>query len=190
MDTHCVTAFQSYTAIQRYTRLYTIQLYSAIHYTTSTTPLWGKRPQRTRSRSLAPPSPNWQPVPMLPPGGGGGPSCAARRALRLCVGIRRGWHGAQKRHFWVFQLVLVRGSSSPFQGGLLEFIHLPLCSVHFSGNTCKILRLSRWTTARRRHADKRRHTHCCHCRSRGPCTWQSLATTAMRSTSRPLRSTW
>ena len=36
-DTHCVTALHSYTAIQRYI----IQLYSAIHYTTSTTPLWG-----------------------------------------------------------------------------------------------------------------------------------------------------
>jgi hypothetical protein len=31
-DTHCVTALHSYTAIQRYI----IQLYSAIHYTTST----------------------------------------------------------------------------------------------------------------------------------------------------------
>ena len=39
-DTHCVTALQSYTAIQRDTTLYSIQLYSAIHYTTSTTPLW------------------------------------------------------------------------------------------------------------------------------------------------------
>ena len=40
-DTHCVTALHSYTATQRYTALYIIQLYSAIHYTTSTTPLWG-----------------------------------------------------------------------------------------------------------------------------------------------------
>jgi hypothetical protein len=39
-DTHCVTALHSYTAIQRYTALYIIQLYSAIHYTTSTTALW------------------------------------------------------------------------------------------------------------------------------------------------------
>ena len=38
-DTHCVTALQSYTAIHRYTVLYIIQLYIAIQYTTSTTPL-------------------------------------------------------------------------------------------------------------------------------------------------------
>ena len=31
---------RSYTAIQRYTALYTIQLYIAIHYTGYTTPLW------------------------------------------------------------------------------------------------------------------------------------------------------
>ena len=42
-DTHCVTALQSYTAIQRDTTLYSIQLYSAIHYTTSTTPLCARR---------------------------------------------------------------------------------------------------------------------------------------------------
>jgi hypothetical protein len=35
-DTRCVTALHSYTAQQRYTALYIIQLYSAIHYTTST----------------------------------------------------------------------------------------------------------------------------------------------------------
>ena len=34
-------AIQLYSAIQRYTALYIIQLYIAIHYTTSTTPLWG-----------------------------------------------------------------------------------------------------------------------------------------------------
>ena len=40
-DTRCVTALQSYTAIQRYTALYiAIQLNIAVHYTTSTTPLW------------------------------------------------------------------------------------------------------------------------------------------------------
>ena len=39
-DTRCLTALHSYTAIQRCTALYIIQLYSAIHYTTSTTPLW------------------------------------------------------------------------------------------------------------------------------------------------------
>jgi hypothetical protein len=33
-------AIQLYSAIQRYTALYIIQLYIAIHYTTSTTPLW------------------------------------------------------------------------------------------------------------------------------------------------------
>ena len=33
-------AIQLYSAIQRYTTLYSIQLYSAIHYTTSATPLW------------------------------------------------------------------------------------------------------------------------------------------------------
>jgi len=38
-DTRCVTALHSYTAQQRYTVLYIIQLYSAIHYTTSTIPL-------------------------------------------------------------------------------------------------------------------------------------------------------
>ena len=36
-------AIQLYSAIQRYTALYIIQLYIAIHYTTSTTPLWGRR---------------------------------------------------------------------------------------------------------------------------------------------------
>ena len=35
--THGVKAFQSYTAKQRYTALYSIQLYIAIHYTPSTT---------------------------------------------------------------------------------------------------------------------------------------------------------
>ena len=39
-DTRWVKAFQSYTAKQRYTALYSIQLYIAIHYTPSTTPLW------------------------------------------------------------------------------------------------------------------------------------------------------
>ena len=39
-DTHGVKALQSYTAIQRYTALYSIQPYIAIHYTPSTTPLW------------------------------------------------------------------------------------------------------------------------------------------------------
>ena len=38
-DTHCVTALQSYTAIQRYTALYIIQLYIAVHYTTYATSL-------------------------------------------------------------------------------------------------------------------------------------------------------
>ena len=38
--THRVKAFQSYTAEERYTTLYSIQLYIAIHYTPSTTPLW------------------------------------------------------------------------------------------------------------------------------------------------------
>ena len=38
-DTRWVKAFQSYTAKQRYTALYSIQLYIAIHYTPSTTPL-------------------------------------------------------------------------------------------------------------------------------------------------------
>ena len=37
--TRGVKEFQSYTAKQRYTALYSIQLYSAIHYTTSTSPL-------------------------------------------------------------------------------------------------------------------------------------------------------
>ena len=32
MDTHCVMAVQSYTAIQRDTTLYNLQLYIAIHY--------------------------------------------------------------------------------------------------------------------------------------------------------------
>ena len=36
-DTRWVKAFQSYTAKQRYTALYSIQLYIAIHYTPSTT---------------------------------------------------------------------------------------------------------------------------------------------------------
>ena len=39
-DTRWVKAFQRYTAKQRYTALYSIQLYIAIHYTPSTTPLW------------------------------------------------------------------------------------------------------------------------------------------------------
>ena len=34
------SCIQLYSAIQRYTALYIIQLYSAIHYTTSTIPLW------------------------------------------------------------------------------------------------------------------------------------------------------
>ena len=61
-DTHCVMALHSYTAIQRYATLYTIQLYSAIHYTTSTalqqsTPLWCHRgvpaqPEDAQSASL------------------------------------------------------------------------------------------------------------------------------------------
>ena len=38
--THGVKAFQSYTALKRYTVYITIQLYIAIHYTTSTSPLW------------------------------------------------------------------------------------------------------------------------------------------------------
>ena len=43
-DTHCVTALQSYTAIQLYSAMYSAIHYTAIHrytvYTTSTTPLW------------------------------------------------------------------------------------------------------------------------------------------------------
>ena len=53
-DTHCVTALQSYTAIQRDTTLYSIQLYSAIHYTTSTTPLWWSRAERAAGSPRGP----------------------------------------------------------------------------------------------------------------------------------------
>ena len=51
-DTRCVTTLHSYTAL--YTiQLYTaIQLYSAIHYTTSTTPLW-RGPHAPRSSTRA-----------------------------------------------------------------------------------------------------------------------------------------
>jgi hypothetical protein len=47
-DTRCVTALHSYTAIQRYTALYIIQLHSAIHYTTSNNTLWGRGGGKTR----------------------------------------------------------------------------------------------------------------------------------------------
>ena len=47
-DTHCVKALHSYTAT---IQLYIIQLYSAIHYTTCTTPLWASR-HDTGTRSV------------------------------------------------------------------------------------------------------------------------------------------
>ena len=51
-DTRCVTALHSYTAEQRYTALYIIQLYSAIHYTT----LYNPPLRPTRSLEIMVPS--------------------------------------------------------------------------------------------------------------------------------------
>ena len=52
-DTHCVTALQSYTAIQRYTALYSAIHYTAIHrytlYNLYNTPLSSRRRPRTSS---------------------------------------------------------------------------------------------------------------------------------------------
>jgi hypothetical protein len=50
-DTHCVKALHSYTAT---IQLYTIQLYSAIHYTTCTTPLWQSAPRVAPGGSESP----------------------------------------------------------------------------------------------------------------------------------------